>query len=87
MRLLRTAARTAVIAGTATRVHNRIAARQQGTWAASTTAPPPPAPAVSAVDERAAMLRQLQELGGLRDSGVLTEAEFEAEKAKILNHD
>ncbi|GAB2603978.1 SHOCT domain-containing protein [Kribbella endophytica] len=85
MRLLRTAARTAVIAGTATRVHNRIAARQQGTWAASTTAPPPPAP--SAVDERSAMLRQLQELGGLRDSGVLTEAEFEAEKAKILQDD
>jgi predicted ArsR family transcriptional regulator len=81
MKLLRSAARTAVVAGTAARVHNRIAARQQGQWAASTTAPPP---VVSALDER---LRQLQELGSLRDSGVLTDAEFEAEKAKILQND
>ena len=30
------------------------------------------------------MLAQLTQLGELRSSGVLTEAEFEAQKAKIL---
>jgi hypothetical protein len=30
------------------------------------------------------VLLQLRELGGLRDAGILTDAEFEAEKAKIL---
>ena len=82
MRLLRTAARTAVVAGTAARVHNRIAAKQQGAWAASTVAPPPPVAAP--VQDRSAVLLQLRELGGLRDAGILTDAEFEAEKAKIL---
>jgi hypothetical protein len=40
-------------------------------------AAPPPAPAVD-------RLEQLKTLGELRQSGVLTEAEFEAQKAKIL---
>jgi Short C-terminal domain len=84
MRLFRTAARTAVVAGTAARVHNRVAARQQGAWAASTAAAPPPAVTSSGPD-RSPVLRQLKELGELRDRGVLTDAEFEAEKAKILN--
>ncbi|MEI8407732.1 MULTISPECIES: SHOCT domain-containing protein [unclassified Kribbella] len=78
MRLLGSAARTAVVAGAAARVHRRVAARQQGAWAASTTAPPPPA------SERS-VPRQLKELGELRESGVLTDAEFEAAKAKILH--
>ncbi|MFG1815432.1 SHOCT domain-containing protein [Kribbella sp. NPDC049174] len=84
MRLFRTAARTAVVAGTAARVHNRVAARQQGAWAASTAAAPPRAVTSSGPD-RSPVLRQLKELGELRDRGVLTDAEFEAEKAKILN--
>jgi uncharacterized protein YnzC (UPF0291/DUF896 family) len=29
-------------------------------------------------------IAQLKELAGLKDAGVLTEAEFEAQKAKIL---
>ncbi|MEU4602630.1 SHOCT domain-containing protein [Kribbella sp. NPDC023972] len=82
MRLFSSAARTAVVAGTAARLRSRVAARQQGTWASSTAAPPPPATAP--LQERSAVLRQLKELGELRDTGVLTEAEFEAEKAKIL---
>jgi hypothetical protein len=82
VRLLRTAARTAVVAGTAARVHNRIAAKQQGAWAASTAAPPPPVAAP--VQDRSGVLLQLRELGGLRDAGILTDAEFESEKAKIL---
>jgi hypothetical protein len=31
------------------------------------------------------MLAQLTQLGELRSTGVLTEAEFEAQKARILN--
>ena len=83
MRLLRTAARTAVITGTATRVHGRVAARQQGRWAEQTAAPPPHVPAAPAPDP-SAMIAALMELGRLRDSGVLTEAEFEVQKALIL---
>ncbi|ONI73932.1 hypothetical protein BWI15_11060 [Kribbella sp. ALI-6-A] len=76
--LLRTAVRTAVVAGIAIRVHERVAARQQGRWAESTVAPPLP------VEARSGVLLQLKELGGLRDDGILTDAEFEAEKARIL---
>lgn len=84
--LIRGVARTAVIAGTATTVSNRVSRRQANKWAeqdapAQQGAPPPQAaPAAPAVDP----IAQLKELGELRDSGVLTEAEFEAQKAKIL---
>jgi hypothetical protein len=84
MRLLRTAARTAVIAGTATRVHQRVAARQHGRWAEQTAAPPPQVPAAAPARDTAAMIAELTELGRLRDTGVLTEAEFEVQKALIL---
>jgi hypothetical protein len=43
--------------------------------------PPPPAPATSTADR----LAQLRELGELLSAGVLTQAEFEQEKARILN--
>jgi hypothetical protein len=43
-------------------------------------APPPPPPAAEAPD----MLEQLKKLGELRAAGVLTEAEFATQKAKIL---
>jgi Short C-terminal domain len=43
--------------------------------------PPPPPPAATGTDDK---LAQLKQLGELRDSGVLTEAEFEAQKGKIL---
>lgn len=94
MGLLRTAARTAVITGTATRVHGRVAAKQQGSWAEHTAAPvppPPPAapapapvPAQPAAPDTSTMLTHLTELGKLRDAGVLTPEEFEAQKARIL---
>jgi hypothetical protein len=86
-RLIRGVARTAVIAGTATAVSNRVSRRQANRWAEQdqsayaeqpASAPPPTSPET---DER---LDQLRELGELRSSGVLTEAEFEAQKAKIL---
>jgi hypothetical protein len=86
MGLLRAAARTAVIAGTATHVHGRVAARQQNRWAQQTAAPPAvaaPAP-VSPERDTATLIAQLKELGQLRDAGVLSEAEFEVQKARIL---
>lgn len=47
-------------------------------------APPAPAPAAAAPAGGADVIAQLTQLGQLRDSGVLTEAEFEAQKARIL---
>jgi hypothetical protein len=78
-------ARTAVIAGTATHVSNNVSRRQANRWAEQDQAqyeeaPPPQAPPPAADDK----LEQLQKLGELKASGVLTEAEFEAQKAKIL---
>lgn len=47
-------------------------------------APPPPAPAAPAADDMDARLAQLRELASLRDAGVLTPQEFEAQKARLL---
>jgi hypothetical protein len=87
MPLLRGIARTAAIAGTATAVSNRVSRRQQNRWAQQEEpqyaqpqqyAPPPaPAPARDPI-------AQLKDLAELKSQGVLTEAEFEAQKAKIL---
>ena len=48
--------------------------------------PPQPvyARAVPPVDDMSARLRQLQQLGSLKAQGILTDAEFEAQKLKIL---
>jgi len=91
MGLLRGVARTAVVAGTATAVSNRVSRRQANRWASQEDqqyeqqqqyAPPPaPAPAASGEDD---MLAQLEKLGKLHDSGVLTDDEFAAQKAKLL---
>jgi hypothetical protein len=77
-------ARTAVIAGTATAVSNRVSRRQANRWSqqdvpqqAQYAPPPPPAPATDTVS-------QLQGLAQLKAQGVLTDAEFESQKAKIL---
>jgi hypothetical protein len=87
--LVRGVARTAVIAGTATAVSNRVSRRQANKWAQQgqeqayqeeQAAPPMPAAPPSSTDT----LAQLKELGELKASGVLTDAEFEAQKAKIL---
>jgi len=85
--LLRGVARTAVIAGTATTVSNRVSRRQAQKWGAEEAQQAPPqqmAPAPAAAAPAADPIAQLKQLGELRDSGVLTEAEFEAQKAKIL---
>jgi len=80
-------ARTAVVAGTATVVSNRVSRRQANRWAqqdapAQPAAPRPPArpAAPAAVDT----VSQLQGLADLKAQGILTTEEFEAQKAKIL---
>ena len=90
--LLRGVARTAVIAGTATAVSNRVSRRQANRWAAQEQQQayqqqpygyeeaPPPAPA----DDMDTKLAQLKELGELKTQGVLSDAEFEAQKRRIL---
>jgi len=95
-------ARTAVVAGTATAVSNRVSRRQAGRWQQQSdaqayqeqqyaqpqyAAPPPPAPApvaAPAAPEEDDMIEQLQKLAQLRDQGILTDAEFQAQKAKLL---
>jgi Short C-terminal domain len=90
--LLRGVARTAVIAGTATSVSNRVSRRQAGRWAQQDAQQqqyqepppqyqqPPPAPAAGGGD----MIEQLKQLAELKEAGVLTEAEFAVQKSKIL---
>ena len=86
-------ARTAVVAGTATAVSNRVSRRQAGRWAqqdeqqqaqeqprAATPAPPP----ASLEDDMSDKIDQLKQLGDLKAQGVLTDEEFEAQKRKIL---
>lgn len=95
--LLRGIARTAVVAGTATAVSNRVSRRQAGRWArkdqqaaeqyqneqyqaAPYQAEQPP-PSGGGMDDT---LAQLKQLGELKSQGVLTEAEFEQQKRRIL---
>jgi transposase-like protein len=96
-------ARTAVVAGTATAVSNRVSRRQLNRWSRQEEEqyaqqpppqqqyyqqpppqqqyyqqpPPPPAPPRDTVT-------QLKELAELKSQGILTDAEFQAQKAKIL---
>ena len=81
--LLRGMARTAVVAGTATAVSNRVSRRQAGRWAAQeqeSYAPPPPQSSTGGSDP----IEQLKELAALKQQGVLTDEEFAEQKARIL---
>jgi hypothetical protein len=112
--LLRGVARTAVIAGTATAVSNRVSRRQLNRWSAQDQEqyaqntyqqppayqqpppayqqPPPayqqPPPAYQQPPPAPAPppdpIAQLKDLAELKSQGILTEAEFQAQKAKIL---
>ena len=87
--LLRGMARTAVVAGTATAVSNRVSRRQAQRWGAQEgygqqqyaepayQEPPPPAAGPDPIE-------QLKQLGELHSQGVLTDEEFAAQKAKLL---
>jgi hypothetical protein len=87
--LLRGIARTAVIAGTATAVSNRVSRRQAGRWARNAEDEQEQGqydqPAAEPADEMSAQLEQLRQLGELRSQGVVSDAEFEQQKARILN--
>ena len=86
-------ARTAVVAGTATAVSNRVSRRQAERWSQQEQGyyqqqqPYPqeaydaPAPAE---DDRDRQIAQLKELADLKAQGILTEEEFAAQKAQIL---
>ena len=94
------AARTAVVAGTATAVSGGVARRQQGRAEAKAAeqqqqqqqyAPPPQeyvqaAPPPEAEPEASTddLIAQLKKLGDLKEAGVLDEAEFQTAKAKLL---
>lgn len=91
MGLVRGMARTAVIAGTATAVSNNVSRRQARRWQereyqesaqAQYAAPPPPPPAGASGAE--SLTAELERLGDLRSSGVITDEEFAAAKAKLL---
>jgi hypothetical protein len=94
--LVRTAVRTAAIAGTASAVAGRVNHHQQEKWAAQDQEqyeqqmaaqqqyaqnPPPPAAAPAAEDATTAKIQQLAELHA---QGALTDEEFAAAKAKAL---
>ncbi len=90
--LIGTAARTAVIAGTATAVSGNVARRQQQRAApqapAPAQAPPvaaaPPPPAAPPVGGGTDIVATLERLSTLHASGALTDAEFAAAKAAAL---
>jgi putative oligomerization/nucleic acid binding protein len=93
MGLLRGVARTAVVAGTATAVSNRVSRRQAGRWAAQeqqqyesqTYQQQQYAPSSSGGGGSDNTIDQLRQLADLKSQGVLSDAEFEAQKARILN--
>jgi hypothetical protein len=82
--LLRGMARTAVVAGTATAVSNRVSKRQGERWAAQEAPPAPAAAPAPAPQGGESVIDQLQQLGELKAQGILTEEEFAAQKAKLL---
>ena len=88
MGLLRVVGRTAVVAGTATAVSNRVSRRQANRWSsqeeqqyAEQAPPPAAAPAAPSEDDAIA---QIEKLGALKEKGLLTDEEFTAQKAKLL---
>jgi hypothetical protein len=93
-RLLRGMARTAVVAGTATAVSNRVSRRQANRWSEQEAQQqpqyyePPPAPvappAAAPAPAPELPLEQLKQLGALHEQGILTDEEFAAQKAKLL---
>ena len=87
--VMRTVGRTAVIAGTATVVAGGVNRHQQQKYAsqdaaAQQAAPQEMAPAPAAAPDSDELINKLKELANLKDQGILTEQEFNDQKAKIL---
>jgi hypothetical protein len=74
-------------------VSNRVSRRQAGRWAeqdqqqeaAAQPVYAEPEPAAPAGDDMSNKLAQLEQLGKLKEQGVLSDAEFEVQKGRILN--
>lgn len=81
--LLRGMARTAVVAGTATAVSNRVSRRQAERWSVEEEqqAPQQAAPVAQPQED---IYTELAKLGQLKDQGVLTQEEFDAKKKQLL---
>jgi len=96
--LVRGMARTAAVVGTATATRNAVNRRQADknmaaySQAAQNQAPPPqqyaPPPQeyyeAPAQEQQEDVISQLERLGALKAQGILTEEEFNAQKAKLL---
>ncbi|KGJ77531.1 hypothetical protein GY21_07435 [Cryobacterium roopkundense] len=95
--LIGVAARTAVVAGTASAV---VGHQQRKTQAAAADAQaqadaqyaqqyaqpaPPPAPAEAPAEAAPDLTQQIEQLSGLHTAGVLTDEEFAAAKAKLFS--
>jgi len=86
-RLLRGIARTAVVAGTATAVSNRVSRRQSGRWSGRQEPDEvQPDEEQAPEDDMSTKIEQLRQLGELKTQGVLTDAEFEQQKARVLGN-
>jgi len=80
----RMAVRTTAVVGTAAVVGGHMANKQAAQAQQGAQEAPAPAPAPAPAAEAPDPIAQLTQLAALKDSGALTEAEFEAQKAKIL---
>ena len=91
--MLGTVGRTAVVAGTATATANAVTGMLRTRQRRRSRRPPPPAPPPAPVAPASApapapgddLVSKLTELAKLRDSGVLSQEEFEQAKALVLN--
>ena len=81
---VRTAGRTAIIAGTATAVSNKVAAKQAAAAAPPAADPPAAAAAAAPAGLTGEAMEQLKKLAELHKAGILTDEEFATQKARIL---
>lgn len=79
-RAAQTAARTALVAGVATSVSNKVAGNQGGNAPADPAPASDPAPTGLSTEA----MDQLKKLAELHAAGILTEEEFATQKARIL---
>jgi hypothetical protein len=82
--IARAAVRTTAVVGTAAVVGGHMANKQAQANQAQAAEAPAAAPAAAPAEPAPDPIAQLTQLAALKDSGALTEAEFEAEKAKLL---
>lgn len=93
-------ARTAVVAGTATAVSNRVSRRQASRWASQDMqqqqgyaqpsyqqqyAEPAPPPPAAPAEEADDLTAKLQRLGDLHQQGILSDEEFAAAKSRLIS--